>query len=126
MSRKLDDELAKAIAEGDDASQGDAGAPTSTDGLAKAAVPPKRQSSKNIGLLATLLVMVGAVVTLFLVGFKEAAIYATPVDDLLFSLTKPAEKEKLTGRKIRVEGELVPGSLVKRDDPCEYRFNVHG
>src|SRR5262245_54486678 len=120
MSRKLDDELAKAIAEGDDASQGDAGAPTSTDGLAKAAAPPKRQGSKNLGLLLTLLVMVGAVVTLFLVGFKEAAIYATPVDQLL------ASQEKLAGRKVRVEGELVPGSLVKRDDPCEYRFKVHG
>ena len=120
MSRKLDDELAKAIADGDDAASGNAEAPASIDGLAKGVAAPKRQGTKNLGLLVTLLVMVGAVVTLFLVGFKEAAIYATPVDQLL------ASQEKLAGRKVRVEGELVPGSLVKRDDPCEYRFNVHG
>jgi len=121
MSTKLDEELAKAIAEGDEAQAGEpeAAAPTSMAGLAKPISAPKRRSARNIGLLATLLVMVGSLVTLFLVGFKEAAIYATPVDQLL------ASKDKLTGRKVRVEGELVPGSLVKRDQPCEYRFNVH-
>lgn len=118
MSTKLDDELAKAIATTDDTA--DAEPPTSMDGVAKAAAREKRSGSRSIGLLVTLLVMVGALVTLFLVGFKEAAIYATPVDQLLIS------KEKFSGRKVRVEGELVPGSLVKRDQPCEYRFNVHG
>ena len=72
-----------------------------------------------MGLLLTLLVMVGGLVGLFLVGFKEAAIYAMPVDQVL------TQTGKLTGRKIRVEGELVPGTLVKRDSPCEYRFTVH-
>lgn len=120
MSRKLDDELAKAIATGDEAEASEAEAPTSTDGIAKGVTRPTPRGPRNIGLLVTLLVMVGALVTLFMVGFKEAAIYATPVDQLLTS------KEKLAGRKVRVEGELVPGSLVKRDSPCEYRFSVHG
>lgn len=120
MSKKLDEELARAIAATDEARGADASAPVSTAGVASPVAPPKRRSSGNVGLLVTLLVMVGAVVTLFLVGFKEAAIYATPVDQLL------ASKEKLTGRKVRVEGELVPGTLVKRDQPCEYRFNVFG
>ena len=126
MSRKLDDELAKAIRDTEDSSGGESppASPTSTDGLERPivrAVPtPHRTKTRNLGLLATLLVMVGAVVALFLVGFKEAAIYATPVDQLL------ASKEKFTGRKVRVEGELVPGTLKKRDDPCEYRFTVHG
>src|SRR5262245_15811156 len=104
MSKKLDDELAQAI---ESVEQNEAPA------VVKAVATRRRSNSTSIGLLATLLVMTGAVVALFLVGFKEAAIYATPVDQLM------ASKDKLTGRKVRVEGELVPGTLVKRDDPCE-------
>jgi cytochrome c-type biogenesis protein CcmE len=118
MSRKLDEELANAIRETD--ASADA-APTSDAGLAKPAEqPPKPRPARNIGLLVTLLVLVGAVVSLMMVGFKEAAIYAIPVDQLITS------KDKLAGRKVRVEGELVPGSLTKRDQPCEYRFTAHG
>jgi cytochrome c-type biogenesis protein CcmE len=118
MSRKLDEELANAIRETEASSD----APASTKAVAKpidagAHRPPV---ARNIGLLATLLVMVGAVVTLFLVGFKEAAIYALPADKLV------ASKAELTGRKVRVEGHLVPGTLEKRDKPCEYRFTMHG
>ncbi|WP_437590009.1 cytochrome c maturation protein CcmE [Sorangium sp. So ce1000] len=114
MSKKLDDELAQALSL---AGQQDAPAVVKAAGASPA---PKARSSRSLGLLATLLVMVGALVALFLVGFKEAAVYATPVDQLL------AAKDKLTGRKVRVEGELVPGTLVKRDSPCEYRFQIHG
>lgn len=114
MSKKLDEELAQALSL---AEQQDTPAVTKPAGVSPA---PKRPPSRSLGLLATLLVMVGALVALFLVGFKEAAVYATPVDQLL------ASKDKLTGRKVRVEGELVPGTLVKRDEPCEYRFRIHG
>lgn len=115
MSKKLDDELAQAL--GDATSEA---APTSTPPVAgpkNAAQPP---ANRSLGLLVALLVMVGALVALFLVGFKEAAIYALPVQDLLSS------KEDMVGRKVRIEAELVPGTLVKRDSPCEYRFSVHG
>jgi cytochrome c-type biogenesis protein CcmE len=115
MSRKLDNELAQAILPGDD----------EAPALEKPAAPrrePVDHSSRNLGLLVVLLVMVGSVVTLFLVGFKEAAVYATPIDTLVAA----NGKGELVGRKVRVEGELVPGTLVKRDQPCEYRFNVHG
>ncbi|WP_437676277.1 cytochrome c maturation protein CcmE [Sorangium sp. So ce131] len=113
MSKKLDEELAQALSLAEQ---------QETPAVVKpaASAPPKPRPSRSIGLLATLLVMVGALVALFLVGFKEAAVYATPVDQLLTS------KDKLTGRKVRVEGELVPGTLVKRDSPCEYRFQIHG
>ena len=113
MSKRLDEELEQALGDTKDAGDG-AAAP------AKAA--PRRapdRSRRSMGLLLTLLVMVGGLVGLFLVGFKEAAIYAMPVDQVL------TQTGKLTGRKIRVEGELVPGTLVKRDSPCEYRFTVH-
>jgi cytochrome c-type biogenesis protein CcmE len=116
MSKKLDDELAEAIETKDDAGR------TSTPAVTKPAAPkaPSRQGARSKGLLVTLLVMVGAVVALFLVGFKEAAVYAVSVDKLM------ASKTESVGRKVRVEGELVPGTLVKRDQPCEYRFTVHG
>ncbi|WP_437278901.1 cytochrome c maturation protein CcmE [Sorangium sp. So ce375] len=114
MSKKLDDELAHALSL---AEQQDTPAVVKP---ATASPAPKAHRPRSLGLLATLLVMVGALVALFLVGFKEAAVYATPVDQLL------ASKDKLAGRKVRVEGELVPGTLVKRDSPCEYRFQIHG
>ena len=112
MSKKLDEELAEAIgARGDDADSPAVPRP------ARVHVPPPR--SRSLGLLFTLLALVGAVVALFLVGFKEAAVYATPVDKLAH------DQAAFVGRKVRVEGELVPGTLVKRDSPCEYRFTIH-
>jgi cytochrome c-type biogenesis protein CcmE len=45
-------------------------------------------------------------------------VYALPADEL------KARAGELTGRKVRVDGELVPGSLLKRDKPCEYRFTL--
>jgi cytochrome c-type biogenesis protein CcmE len=112
MSKKLDQELAEAIVAGQDAA--DVARP------AKPKDPPRPPSArKNIGFLLTLLAMVGAVVALFLGVFQPAAVYATPVDKLV------REQQAFTGRKVRVEGELVPGTLVKRDEPCEYRFAIH-
>jgi cytochrome c-type biogenesis protein CcmE len=35
-----------------------------------------------------------------------------------------AKGDDAVGRRVRVDGELVPGSLVKRDQPCEYRFRM--
>jgi cytochrome c-type biogenesis protein CcmE len=114
---KLDDELAAAIqASGD---EGDA------PGVAKPVAKPRAPAtqpagSRSLGLLIALLAMVGGVVALFMVGFKEAAIYALTVDKLVEG------KATYGTRPVRVEGELVPGTLVKRDSPCEYRFTVHG
>jgi cytochrome c-type biogenesis protein CcmE len=112
MSRKLDQELADAIAnktDGDPPAMATPAAPTRI-------APPRK---KNLGLLAALLVMVGLLVGVFLKGFSSAAVYATTVDKLL------ASKSEYVGRKVRVEGELVPGTLVKREQPCEYRFTIH-
>ena len=111
MSRKLDEELAAAAKIGSD----DEEAPA----VAAPRPAPRPAASKNLALLVTLLVMVGALVTLFLVGFKEAAIYAVGVDQVV-------SDAKLVDRKVRVEGELVPGTLAKRDQPCEYRFTIKG
>jgi len=59
-----------------------------------------------------------AIAALVLTGMQDKAIYSRPVDTLL------AEKAKFIGRPVRAEGNLVHGSLVKRDLPCEYRFSI--
>jgi len=59
-----------------------------------------------------------AVATLVLTGMQDKAIYSKPVDQLL------AQKAKFLGRPVRAEGILVHGSLVKREQPCEYRFSI--
>ncbi len=53
-----------------------------------------------------------------LTGMKDNAIYSKPVDQLV------AEKARFAGRAVRAEGNLVHGSLVKRDTPCEFRFSI--
>ncbi|UQA60821.1 cytochrome c maturation protein CcmE [Polyangium aurulentum] len=119
MSKKLDDELAQVAGlDDDEAKDGSGGAAPPV--VQPIAAKPSSRKNASLGLLAVLLVMGGALVALFMVGFKEAAIYATPVEDLL------SQQDKLLGRKVRVEGELVPGTLAKRDKPCEYRFTIHG
>jgi len=55
---------------------------------------------------------------LVLYGMQDKAIYSKPVDDLL------AHKARFLGRPVRAEGNLVHGTLVKRDQPCEYRFAI--
>jgi cytochrome c-type biogenesis protein CcmE len=60
----------------------------------------------------------GAIATLVLTAMQDNAIYSRPVDALL------GQKAKFVGRPVRVEGNLVHGSLVKRDLPCEYRFAI--
>ena len=80
--------------------------------------PPARKG--NVGLLIGLLVMAGAILTLVLFSFKESAVYAKGVDELI------REKDKYSGtdRAVRVQGILVNGTLVHRDPPCEHRFEM--
>ncbi len=59
-----------------------------------------------------------AIAALVLTGMQDNAIYSKPVDQLL------AAKGKFLGRPVRAEGILTHGSLVKRDQPCEYRFTI--
>ena len=59
-----------------------------------------------------------AIAALVLTGMQDKAMYSKPVDQLL------AQKAKFIGRPVRAEGNLVHGSLVQRDQPCEYRFVI--
>ena len=69
-------------------------------------------------LVIPLVAAAAAVVALVLVGMQDKGIYSKPVDELV------AQKAQLQGKAIRAEGTLVHGSLVKRDQPCEYRFTL--
>jgi cytochrome c-type biogenesis protein CcmE len=73
---------------------------------------------RRLLLVVPLLMAAAAIVALVLVGMQDKGIYSKPVDELI------AQKAKFVGRPVRAEGSLVHGSLVKRDDPCEYRFNI--
>lgn len=111
MSR-LDDELLEAA---------EAVEPSSNDEPAPPVVGPsagRSRSKRNIGLLIGLLVMGGGILTLVMTSFNNAAIYSKGVDELL------AQKTQLKSRNVRVAGTLVKGTLVKRDQPCEYRFKM--
>jgi cytochrome c-type biogenesis protein CcmE len=94
------------------------------DGPAMAAAAPATapvaSSRRWVGpVTAVGLTMVAATVaTLVLSGMQDNAIYSRPVDQLL------AERVKFVHRPVRAEGNLVHGSLVKRDLPCEYRFSI--
>jgi len=105
----LDEELARAVAE----SEADApAAPVSR----QVAPPPGRR--REVGLVLGLLVAAGAIATLVLTTVDDAAIYSKGVDELL------REREALEGRTVRVQGILVKGSLARRAEPCEHRFQI--
>ena len=110
MSR-VDDELAAALKESEAVAEAQP-APTGP-------APLIRQNPKrSVGLLVALLVCGIGVLVLVFTTFEDATIYARQVDELI------RERDKLTGRNVRVEGSLKRGSLVKRDQPCEYRFTL--
>ncbi|HXS17306.1 MAG TPA: cytochrome c maturation protein CcmE, partial [Polyangiaceae bacterium] len=80
-----------------------------------------RARSRSLGLLIGLMVLSGGILTLVL-SAGESARFDVPVDRYM------AEQERYAGKTARVEGTLVRGSLVKRDNPCEFRFTIgsHG
>ncbi len=110
---KLDEELERAVA----TSEADAPAQAA---VSKDAPAPSQQAKprKNLGLLVALLVMGGAALALVLTSFQGAAVYSKGVDELL------AQKDQIGERNVRVDGILVKGSLLRRDQPCEFRFRM--
>ncbi|GAC1559401.1 MAG: hypothetical protein NVS3B10_18100 [Polyangiales bacterium] len=68
--------------------------------------------------VTSLLLGVALIVTLVLTSFNDATVYAKGVDQLV------AEKSRWVGRTVRVEGMLVRGTLLFREKPCEYKFDV--
>ena len=75
-------------------------------------------SRNGLYVVVPLVMLSAAIAGLVLAGMKDNAIYSKPVDELL------AQKAKFAGRPVRAEGNLVHGTLAKRDTPCEYRFTI--
>ncbi len=75
---------------------------------------PWKRRALVIGLAATAC----SIAALVLIGMNDGAVYAKPVDELL------AQRAKFIGRPVRLEGNLVHGSLLMRESPCEYRFRL--
>jgi cytochrome c-type biogenesis protein CcmE len=59
-----------------------------------------------------------SIAALVLAGMQDKAIYSKGADDML------AQKARFRGRPVRAEGMLVHGSLVRREQPCEFRFTI--
>lgn len=108
MAKDLDNELENVLKETDDV-------PATAQPVAPVPAPAKKKS--NLVLLVSLLVVAAGVVVVFLVGFQGAAIYAMPTDEVV------SKAGTLQGKRLRVEGDLVPGTL-KRPTDCEYRFTI--
>ncbi|HEU4408652.1 MAG TPA: cytochrome c maturation protein CcmE [Polyangiaceae bacterium] len=109
--RHIDRELAEAIK----AAPGEEPGPDSKPGVARPAPPPRPK--RNLGLLLGLAAVTGGVVALAL-SIGEGTSYAKTVDQLL------ADRVRLAGRPVNVQGTLVKGSLSYQDSPCEYRFTL--
>jgi len=108
----LDDELRSALSE----SEAQAGVVQDVAPQAGEEHPRTEKSRGNMGLLIGVLAAVAAILTLVFSSVEEAAIYSMTTDKLL------AKKGDFMGKNVRVEGELVPGTLTRREKPCEYRF----
>ncbi len=93
---------------------GDADEETSFSVSRARPVPQKR----NLGLLLGLLALGGVILTLVFTSIDQAAVYSVGVDQLL-----GAEGE-YKDKNVRVEGDLVKGTLRRRAEPCEYRFTI--
>lgn len=82
----------------------------------KRKVAPSRGVSPvlAIGLVTAAAAIAGLVLTMM----KDSAVYSKPVDELV------RDKSKFVNRPVRAEGNLVHGSILKRETPCEYRFTI--
>jgi cytochrome c-type biogenesis protein CcmE len=107
----LDRELERALANSN---------PTGDGGTSQKVGASLPARAGNVRLLIVLLVMAGGIVALVMTSFKDAAVYSKTVDQV------KAESASLSGRRLRLEGTLVHGTLVRRDSPCEYRFTIKG
>ena len=78
----------------------------------------EESSRRRLLLVVPLLMAAAAIVAVVLVGMQDKGIYSKPVDELV------AQRDKFVGKSVRAEGNLVHGTLLKREDPCEYRFKM--
>jgi cytochrome c-type biogenesis protein CcmE len=121
----LDDQLRAALRESETAAEAPPGQPAAaTDPVVaepRVARPTKdvdeSDRKRNLGLLLGLLAVAGGILSLVFGGSTEDLKYSRTVEEVLAD-------ERGGSKVLTVEGRLVHGSLVKRDQPCEYRFKL--
>ncbi len=122
----IDDELRQAVEESEASAQ-DSGAehreaaeasPAQPTAVSSSVEPDEDDSSskRSWGLVLGLLVVCGGILV-FVFNLEDAE-YAKTVAQLM------QDKSALEEKKLRVQGVLVHGTLKKRDEPCEYRFEM--
>jgi cytochrome c-type biogenesis protein CcmE len=107
MSR-LDDELAEAVK-------------VAVAVAVAAPVAPAVQSQRkrtNVGLLIGVLAIGSGMLMLVMTSFDGSGSWSRDIDQFV------SEKDRMAGRNVKITGALVKGSLRKRDQPCEYRFEL--
>lgn len=122
MSR-IDEELEQALRESEANAENHLAEAGGTAQATSATVTPSPEDSasstrRSLGLLVALLVM-GAAILVFVLGkSSDEFVYSKEVHEVL------GAKEQLAERNLKMQGILVQGSLMKRDQPCEYRFKL--
>ncbi len=117
MGNQLDEELA-AVAGIDENDAPEVVQPGAMAVPGSNATDADEKRKPPLAMLAMLLVMAAGIVALFMFGIDGVAAYSIPLDKLM------TEKDQMVDRRVRIEGEMVPGTLRKRDKPCEYRFDI--
>jgi cytochrome c-type biogenesis protein CcmE len=81
---------------------------------------PKRGGLAPVVKIGAVVALLGGAVGLLLFGgsASDAFVYSKLVHEVM---QNPAEFQ---GRELRVEGQLKPGSIKFREDPCEWRFVI--
>lgn len=127
---KLDDQLREAVQEGAPDAASAETAPLEAAGAADPVVAEARRSQgstaeedephnrRSLGLLLGVLALGGGALALVLGGSSDSLKFGRSVEQVL------AADNGDEGRVLTVEGRLVHGSLMKRDEPCEYRFKL--
>jgi cytochrome c-type biogenesis protein CcmE len=90
--------------------------PESKPGVERPA-PAPRKPKRNIGMLLSLGAVTFGVMAIALTIGEDAS-FAKTVDRLV------ADRARMVGRPVNVQGTLVKGSLAYQDNPCEYRFSL--
>jgi cytochrome c-type biogenesis protein CcmE len=74
------------------------------------------KTGKILAIIATVIVVGGGLAYLLATSFGEAMVYFKTVDELL------AERGRFDGQEVRVNGQLVEGSLLQKPGTDEFRF----
>lgn len=87
---------------------------------AREPIPQAGRGVSSTVRVSAVLVLLGGAVAFLLFGSsaQNALVYSKLVDQVM------DDPSQFAGRELRVEGELKPGSIQFREEPCEWRFVI--